>query len=121
MNILIADELKVYRLALKSYIHKLWPDAIVYEESSFDAVIKGVFDVAYDLLILDINVPGNSQLEDFVKQAIKYTKVIIFSEYDQGDSLRVKKLIDIGADAFFVKSASQEEVTSTLLFVLSEA
>ena len=120
MNILIADELKAYRLALKSYIHKLWPDAIVYEESSFDAVIKDVFDVEYDLLILDVNVPGNDQLEDFVKQAVKYTKVIIFAEADDAHP-RVQRLVSLGADAFLSKAASEEEVTSTLLFVLSEA
>ena len=119
MNILIADDLKIYRLALKSYIHKLWPDAVVYEESNLDSVVKDVFDIAYDLLILDINVPGNDQLEDFVKQAVKYTKVIIFSELEH-DHPRVQNLIDIGADAFLSKAATQHEVSTTLLFVLSE-
>ncbi|RZL51274.1 MAG: response regulator transcription factor [Pedobacter sp.] len=119
MNILIADDIKIYRLAVKSYIHKLWPDAVVYEASNMDAVVEDVFDVEYDLLILDINMPGSDQLEDFVSQAVKYTKVIIFSEYNH-DNPRAKKLIDLGADAFLSKSALEEEVISTLLFVFSE-
>lgn len=118
MNILIADDLKIYRFALKSYIHKIWPDAIVYEASSLNEVVEGVFDMTYDLLILDINMPGSEMLENFVSQAVKYTKVIIFSEYDDKDVM-VKNLLQIGADAFLPKSASEEEVINTLLFLFS--
>lgn len=120
MNILIADDVKIYRLAIKSYIHKLWPEAIVYEESNLDSVIKDVFDVEYDLLILSANMPGHEQIEDFIKQAIKYTKVIIFCECTE-DSDKEKRLIELGADGFLSRSATEEEVKSILLFVFSES
>lgn len=118
MNILIADDLKIYRFAVKSYIHKLWPDAVVYEAASLNEVVENVFDVTYDLLILDINIPGGELLENFISQAIKYTKVIIFSEYNDEDE-KVKNLLRIGADAFLSKSASQEEVINTLQFLFN--
>lgn len=120
MNILIADDVKIYRLAIKSYIHKLWPDAVVYEESNLDSVIKDVFDVVYDLLILAVNMPGNEQIEHFVIQAIKYTKVIIFCDCTE-DSAKAKRLIELGADGFLSKTATEAEVISTLLFVFSES
>jgi DNA-binding NarL/FixJ family response regulator len=120
MNVLIADDVKIYRLAIKSYIHKLWPEAIVYEESNLDSVIKDVFDVEYDLLILATDMPGHEQIEDFIKQAIKYTKVIISCNCTE-DSVKAKRLIELGADGFLSKTATEEEVISTLLFVFSES
>ncbi|WP_316771550.1 response regulator transcription factor [Pedobacter frigiditerrae] len=119
MNILIADDLKIYRLALKLYIHKHWPEAVVYEASTMHEVVEDVFDVEFDLLILDINMPGSELLEGFVAQAIKYTKIIIFSDMDNDDP-RVENLIKIGADAFLPKMSQQATVISTLEFVFSE-
>ena len=118
MNILIADDLKIYRLALKLYIHKQWPEAVVYEASSMHEVVADVFDVVYDLLILDIDMPGSELLESFVAQAIKYTKVVIFSSYEKEDK-RVENLVKIGAEAFISKTAQQDEVISILQFVFS--
>ncbi len=119
MNILIADDLSIYRLALKLYIHKQWPEAIVYEVNSMHEVFMNVFDVSYDLIIIDIYMPGNELLEVFVEQASKHTKVIIFSNLDKEDK-RAQNLIRLGADAFLAKSAKQAEVISILQFVLSE-
>ena len=116
MNILIADNNKANRLAIKSYIHKLWSEAVVYEENNLDAVVKDVFDVSYELLIIDINIPGNDQIEGFIKQATKYTKVIILSDLDNEEA---GKLAHLGIDAYLSKSASENEIMSTLLFVLS--
>jgi DNA-binding NarL/FixJ family response regulator len=118
MNILIADDLKINRLALKLHIHKQWPEAVVYEASSMHEVVADVFDVVYDLLILDIDMPGSELLESFVAQAIKYTKVVIFSSYEKEDK-RVENLVKIGAEAFISKTAQQDEVISILQFVFS--
>jgi len=113
MQILIADDLRIHRFNIKTYIQRLWVNAVVYEAKNLNEVITNVFDIEFDLLILDINMPGSEQLEDFVGQAIKYTKVIIFSEYDKLDP-RVENLLKIGADAFLPKSAAEEQVASLL-------
>lgn len=119
MNVLIADDLKIYRLALKLHIHKHWPEAVVYEASTMHEVVADVFDVEFDLLVLDINMPGSELLEDFVSQAVKYTKIIIFSDLDKHDP-RVENLIKIGADAFLSKISQEADVISTLEFIFSE-
>lgn len=117
MNILVADDLKIHRSAIKLYINKQWPDAVVDEASTLHEVITDVFNVPYDLLILDIEMPGSKLLEDFVTRAVKYTKVVIFSSHDRDDD-RVVNLLKIGADAFISKTAAQKEVISSLVFVL---
>ncbi|TCC91739.1 response regulator transcription factor [Pedobacter frigiditerrae] len=119
MNILVADDLEIYRLALKLYIHKHWTDAVVYEASTMFEVAEDVFDVEFDLLILDINMPGTELLEDFVSKATNYTKVIIFSDLDKDDK-RVENLIKIGADAFLPKSSKRVDIISTFQLVFSE-
>lgn len=104
---------------MKLYINKQWPNAVVYEVGSLHETIDAVFDVDYDLLILDIEMPGSELLEHFVAQATKHTRVVIFSSYDNNDS-RVVNLLKIGANGFISKTASQEQVISTLLFVFGE-
>lgn len=120
MNILIADDIEIYRFAIKSYLHRLWPDAIVYEESGLESVIRDVFDIEYDLLILSVDMPGHSQIEDFIKKAIKYTKVILSCNCTE-DSAKAERLIKLGVDGFLSKTATEDEIISTLLFVLSES
>lgn len=119
MNILIADDLRIYRLILKSYIHKHWPDAIIYEANTMYQVVTDVFEVKFDLLILDINMPGSQLLEAFVSQAIKYTKVVIFSCLYKDDP-RIDNLIKIGAEGFLSKLSQQADVISTLEFIFNQ-
>ena len=119
MNILIGDSSKLYRLKLKSYIHTLWPEAIVYEEGSLDAVVVSVFAIGFDLLLLDINLPGSDDLHDFVRQAVLYTKVVICCE-EVEDNPKARGFLAMGTEAFLLKSAKEEDTISTLLFVFSE-
>jgi len=119
MNILVADDLASNRLALKLYIHNNWSQAVVYEASTMYEVAQDVFDVQFDLLILDVNMPGSELLEDFVGKASNYTKIIIFSDLDR-DDLRVANLIRIGADAFLPKSSELVAIISTFQLVFSE-
>lgn len=120
MNILIADDNEVYRFVIKSYIHRLWPEAIVYEENSLESVIRDVFDVEYDLLILSVDMPGHTQMDDFIKKAIKYTKVVLSCNHTENNA-KSKRLMSIGVEGFLSKTATEDEVISTLLFVLSES
>lgn len=120
MNILIADDNEVYRFVIKSYIHRLWPEAIVYEESSLESVIRDVFDVEYDLLILSVDMPGHTQMDDFIKKAIKYTKVVLSCNCTENNA-KAERLMGIGVEGFLSKTATEDEVISTLLFVLSES
>ncbi|RZM13479.1 MAG: response regulator transcription factor, partial [Pedobacter sp.] len=57
MQILIADDLRIHRFNIKTYIQRLWANAVVYEAKNLDEVITCVFDTELDLLILDINMP----------------------------------------------------------------
>jgi len=118
MYILIANDCKDLRLELKLKLHKTYPDAVIYEANSLYEVFTDVFDVTYDLLILDLNMPGNDQLENFVGKAVKYTKIIILSVYSNNNK-RINELIALGADAFLKTSANEEEIASVLSFLFS--
>lgn len=115
-NILIADPFAENRFSVKTYIHHLWPDVVVYEATSVNEVVERIFEMDFDLLILDIGVAGSENIEEFVSYAIKYTKVVIFSAYDSSDS-KIKNLLQIGADAFLPKPVNKEEVTNILRFL----
>ncbi|RZL69492.1 MAG: response regulator transcription factor [Pedobacter sp.] len=120
MNILVADDLEIYRLGMKLYLKQIWPLAYIGEAESLHEVINQVFDVFYDLLILDIDMPGTELLEDFIVQAIKYTKVVLFSSFDINEE-RVVNLMSIGTHVFIPKTASKEEVINSLYLLFKEA
>lgn len=116
MNILIADNLGIYRFGLKAIINDIWTDAVVNEVSNFDEMMESIFDQNYDLIAVDLEMQGNEKLEGFIYQAVNYTKIIILSEH-QHTNVRVKHLLNIGADALLSKSTSKEEVINTLQLI----
>lgn len=118
MNILITDNLGIYRFGFKGLIQQKYTEAIVYEASNFQEMMESVYDKRFDLLVLDTEMLGNEQLECFIAQAIHYTKVIILSELDHGNQ-RISNFLKIGADALLSKSSSKEQVMNTLDFIFS--
>ncbi|WP_379092381.1 response regulator [Pedobacter sp. UC225_65] len=116
MNILIADNLGIYRFGLKAIIYDVWTDALVDEVSNFDEMMESIFEKNFDLLVIDTEMQGNEKLESFICQAVNYTRIIIVSEH-QHTNTRVKHLLNIGADALLSKSTSMAEVINTLQLI----
>lgn len=115
-NILIADSVSGNSFTVKSCIHRLWPNVTVFEAISVNEVVERIFEQDFDLLILDINIAGNENIEEFISYAVKYTRVVIFSAYDSTDP-KIKNLLQIGADAFLPKPVSEQELISILRFL----
>ncbi|RYG16131.1 MAG: response regulator transcription factor [Chitinophagaceae bacterium] len=112
MKILIADEFAIYRFVVKSYANKCWPNAEIVEANTLQSVISEVADTNFDLLILDMYLPGSSALEAFVEQAVGTSKVIMFSEYEVS-STRADRLQELGVSALLRKSANIKEVVES--------
>ncbi|RZK54365.1 MAG: response regulator transcription factor [Pedobacter sp.] len=119
MNILIADEFLIYRYVIKSYISKCWPNARIVEAGNLQEVVANVIENSFDLLILDVHMPGSQKLEEFVSRVIKGTKVIVFSEYAI-ETNKAKRLTDLGVEAMLLKSATSKEVVESFQAVFAE-
>ncbi len=84
-NILIADDHPIVRAGLKQIINDEENFTVTDEASNGAEVIKLINNNSYDLLVLDISMPGESGL-DVLKQ-LQYSnpdlKVLILSTYSE--------------------------------------
>jgi len=119
IHVLIAGNSAIHRLNLKVYIHRLWDEVIIIEVGSLDEAYLRVFELRFDLMILDENMPGSEKLSDFVLQAVKHTKIIIFSEMTLHDPKVSCKLCS-GQGMFLSKFSTQVQLIHALEYMLHE-
>ena len=110
MRILICDDHKIVRVGIK-YLLEQMPDVTEIEEATYlvvDALIKANKD--FDLVLLDISLPGISGLEvlQMIKANWHHIKVLILSMHPQEQyAIRALKL---GASGYLTKDTAAEEL-----------
>ena len=87
--------------------------------ATFDEVIVYLETKSFDLLILDINIPGgnNLQMIDAVRLRQPGIRILMFSGYDE--QLFAINYIQAGADGYLVKYSPEEEIRSAIGAVLN--
>lgn len=113
-NILIADDHGIVRLGLSLMIKKLRPQASIDEVDDYQKVLGIIKRKAYDLIILDINMPNGSFQEtlEIIKIKSPKTKVMVFSSQDE--NLYAIRYLKMGADGFLHKLAPEEDIKKAL-------
>jgi two-component system invasion response regulator UvrY len=119
MNILIADDHSIVREGLKQYLKTLGEVNLIDEAVDGNEAWKKIKDGAYDLVILDVSMPGMSGLD--VLQNIKgrnlKTRVLILSVYPQEQfAIHAFKL---GASGYISKDNAFEELTLAIKKIAS--
>ncbi len=115
MNLLIADDHTIVREGLKQIISEMPEVNKIDEASNGFEVLEKVNKNNYDLLLLDISMPGKSGLD--VLKEVKDIKpdlpVLILSVHSEDQyAIRVLKA---GAAGFIPKHAAPEELTQAIL------
>ncbi|MGN6511674.1 MAG: response regulator [Chitinophaga sp.] len=118
-TILVADDHSIVRLGVSQIISTLSIPSTVEEASTFDEVIVYLETKSFDLLILDINIPGgnNLQMIDAVRLRQPGIRILMFSGYDE--QLFAINYIQAGADGYLVKYSPEEEIRSAIGTVLN--
>jgi DNA-binding NarL/FixJ family response regulator len=113
-NILIADDHGIVRLGLSLMIKKLRPQVSIDEVDNYQKVLETIKKNAYDLIILDINMPNGSFQEtlEIIKIKCPKTKVMVFSSQDE--NLYAIRYLKMGADGFLHKLAPEEDIKKAL-------
>ncbi len=111
MKILIADDHSIVREGLKQYVKTLNEVKLIDEAVDGNEAWTKIKDGDYDLVILDVSMPGISGLD--VMQRIKEkklpTRVLILSVYPQEQyAFHAFKL---GASGYISKDSASEELT----------
>lgn len=118
--ILVADDHSIVRLGVSHIISTLSTPSSVEEAATFDEVIACLEARPFDLLILDINIPGgnNLQMIDAVKLRQPGIRILMFSGYDE--QLFAINYMQAGADGYLVKYSPEDEIRSAISTVLNQ-
>lgn len=119
-NILIADGHYVVRtgtaLVLKSKLQ--YPCNIDFAET-YSETKEMVSENTYDLLIIDIDIPGSifkAMVKDLKKKQ-KQLKILFFSTYDENVGIQY---IEEGASGYLSKGASEAEILTAVASMFEE-
>jgi DNA-binding NarL/FixJ family response regulator len=118
LKILIADDHSVVRKGIIKSLTSNFPNALIGEASNANEVLNFVKNEKWDLIILDISMPGRSGLEVLkdIKTSYPKTPVIIFSMYPE-DQFAVRS-IKAGASAYLSKDISSKELEKAITGIL---
>lgn len=117
-NVLLADDHKIVRHGLKKILEDEFSDVIVGEASRDTEILEQLNKSSWDIVILDINMPGKSGLEILkdIKASHPKLPVLILSMYPEEQfALRVMKS---GASGYLRKDSAPEELVDAVKEIL---
>lgn len=119
MNILIIDDHEIVRRGLKQMLAEEFPKATLGEASNLPQARQYLTQKKWDLVLLDINLPGGSGLEllTAVRQLQLNAAVLVLSSYHEEEyAVRAFKL---GAAGYLNKASVSDEMLGAVKKVLA--
>jgi DNA-binding NarL/FixJ family response regulator len=116
-KILIADDHGIVRLGASVIIKETLQKAEIFQAETFDEVLEKINVEDFDLLLLDINMPGgnNIRVVEEILQIRPSIKILIFSSYDE--SLYALRYIEAGAVGYLNKTTAMAELSNAILAI----
>jgi DNA-binding NarL/FixJ family response regulator len=111
---LIADDHVIVREGLKSIIRDICPVMQVDEATDGDQVFDLVKSSDYDILVLDINMPGTDAIT-LVTNILAYkeeSRILVFSMNDE--HLYAKRFLKLGVLGYLDKESESDEIKEAL-------
>jgi DNA-binding NarL/FixJ family response regulator len=117
-RILIVDDHLVVRTGVAIVLKEQIPDLSISNAENFFETIAILKEQAFDLIILDINMPGGKKTEMIQEiRAVRPTvKILIFSAYEE-EQYAFRYIIS-GANGYLNKLCSEEKMISAVTSVL---
>lgn len=119
MNILLIDDHALFRQGFKLMLDKLWdtPPTVV-EAGSVEAGIAATQGRAFDLIFLDLGLPGLNGIEGLqaLRQVQRTTSVVVLSAIDGAEIVRQALLY--GAQGYIPKTVGADEMATALRRIL---
>lgn len=119
MNILLVDDHALFRGGLKFLLQQLDTGLVLDEAGNCTQAIERATARRYDLILLDLNMPGLNRLDALgaLRDAAPDAPVVVLS--GEGDPAVVRAAIERGAMGFIPKSATPEVLIQALRLVLA--
>ena len=120
MKILHADDHPMFREGLRFFLQLLGPEVTVLEAGNLRAALdKLALEWPVDLMLLDLQMPGMSEIEGFlaIRRAYPTLPVVIVSGVN--DPQIIRTLLDGGARGYIPKFTGSEQLMDALRRVLN--
>ncbi|ALM48543.1 hypothetical protein AMR72_06305 [Flavobacterium psychrophilum] len=119
MKILIADDHSVVRQGVSLILREFFTDMKVIQVDTFNSTLDMLNREQFDLLLLDINLPGGNSVSMINKiRAIQLkVKILVFSAYDEDQY--ALRYIQAGADGYLNKLSSEEKIIEAVSTILN--
>ena len=119
-KILIVEDHAIVRMGIDILITDLFQSVEVHQAANFIAALNLIQIHLFDLIILDINIPGgeNSRMIGKIKLIQPSARILIFSGLEE--EIYASHYIHYGADGFLSKGASEEEHKVAILAVIKD-
>ena len=119
MRILIVDDHAMFRAGLRRLLDNFDTELEIVEAA--DCVEAGAFaSQAFDLVLLDLHMPGMDGLEALysMRPVFESSRIVVLSGVD--DPRQVRRAIDAGAAGFIPKSSTPDVLQSAMRLVLAD-
>ncbi len=119
-NILLVDDHVIIRAGLKMFIEGLIPFSKIDEASDGNVAFEKIREKDYDLLILDVNMPGTDSfgLVSNIIAAKPDAKILMLSM--NAEELYAKKYLMLGAKGYVGKDAPESEIKEAIEIILND-
>lgn len=116
---MIAEDHTMVRYGTSLLLKDIFPEGNIKEAVTFEQVMEQVSNITFDLIILDINIPGgdNVQMVPEICHQQPNTRVLIFSGYDE--QLYAVRYLQAGAKGYLMKNAPEDEMRKAIETVMS--
>ncbi len=114
IKLLVADDHKIFREGLREIINKTSDIRVIDEAKSGNEVLSKVEENNYDVILLDISMPGRSGLDILkqLRQEKPHIQVLILSMYSEEEfAVRAMKT---GAAGYLVKDTASKDLIEAI-------
>ncbi|MCO6148354.1 response regulator transcription factor [Flavobacterium sp. NRK1] len=118
MTILIADDHSVVRQGVSLILREFFDDIAIEHSESFPETLSMLKINSYDLLLLDINLPGGNNVTMINESRVVQPnmKILMFSAYDEDQY--ALRFLQAGANGYLNKLSSEEKIIDAVKVVL---
>jgi len=118
MKILIADDHALFRDGLKKILLEKFNDLEIEEAANYGELFSKIKDSKWDVIILDLNMPGRSGFEALIelKSQMKDLNILILSMYPESEF--ATRAIRAGAKGYLTKGSSVDELIEAISAIL---
>ena len=109
LNVLVVDDHRSVRIGIKVMLSEIFPESAVEEAAVFPEALEFLSQKNYDLVVLDIGIPGGGDIGmiDLLRSRQAKIPILIYSAAEE--SKNALRFLKAGATGFLSKGAAPEE------------